>query len=95
MDSIFEVVDWGNKDKIPKGLVFFEQLFDRHSMYKQKVESPTPKEYEEVSVGLESGLKIVKIGKGRSKAVRQEIKALIREYKDIFAWPYKNNLGHK
>jgi hypothetical protein len=32
LDGIFEVVDLGDKDKIPKGLVPFEQIFDRHDM---------------------------------------------------------------
>ena len=43
--------------------------------------------------GGKGGEKLVKIRKGLSEEERRKLIALLREYKDVFAWSYQEILG--
>jgi hypothetical protein len=65
-----------------------ENLFDRHDVFKRK--RPIKEAYEalEFNIGTKIYPRMVKIGKGTTEKERLEILALIREFKDTFAWNY-------
>lgn len=93
--NIFEVVDLGMQEKIPKRLVPIEQIFNRHDMYKYKAESTEPEEYIEVNIGSESSPSVIKIRKCTSRDERSQIERLIREYLDVFTWSYDDLKSYK
>ena len=49
---------------------------------------PHQEEIELVDLGTGSGKEEVKIGTGMSAPVREELMALLKHNKDIFAWSY-------
>ena len=51
---------------------------------------PHQEEVELVDLGTGSGKKEVKIGTGMTAPVREELMALLKNYKDIFAWSYQD-----
>jgi hypothetical protein len=63
MSEVCELIDLLKSNKILKGLVPLEWIFDRHDMYKHKVGENKPKEYIEINIGSEVGPKIIKIEK--------------------------------
>jgi hypothetical protein len=71
LTNIFEVVDLGMQEKIPKGLVPLEQIFNRHDMCKRKVESTKPEEYIEVNIGSESSPRCYKDRKSVLQGMRE------------------------
>ena len=54
---------------------------------------PHQEETELVDLGTGSGKKEVKIGMGMTTPVREELKALLKNYQDIFAWSYQDMPG--
>lgn len=75
MSEVCELIDLLKSNKILKGLVPLEWIFDRHDMYKHKVGENKPKEYIEINIGSEVGPKIIKIEKGlqRKKGKKNRI----------------------
>ena len=54
---------------------------------------PHQEETEVVNLGVGEERKEVKVGTGMSENVRDELVALLRNYRDIFAWSYQDMLG--
>jgi hypothetical protein len=73
---------------LPKGCVPLENLFDRHDVFKGKRANKQAEEALEFNIGTEMDPRMVKIGKGTTEKERKEILALIREFRDTFAWNY-------
>jgi hypothetical protein len=49
--EVIEVIDLSKDNNTPKGLVPIENIFNRHDMYKQKVETTKTKVYMEINIG--------------------------------------------
>jgi hypothetical protein len=73
---------------LPKGCVPLENLFDRHDVFKGKRPNKQADEALEFNIGTEIDPRMIKIGKGTTEKERIEILALVREFKDTFAWNY-------
>jgi hypothetical protein len=82
-----EVINLQN-NTLPNGCVPLESLFDRHDVFKGRKPNKQADEALEFNIGTGIDPRIVKIGKGTTKKERLEILALIREFKDTFAWNY-------
>jgi ribonuclease HI len=82
-----EVINLQN-NTLPKGCIPLENLFDRHDVFKRKKPSKQADEALEFNTGTEIDPRMVKIGKGTTEKERSKILALIREFKDTFAWNY-------
>jgi hypothetical protein len=82
-----EVIDLPN-DTLPKGCVPLERMFENMTCTKGKLVVDQSDKYFEFNLGLENEPRMVKIGKGTTKAKRDGILDLIQEFKDIFAWTY-------
>jgi len=54
---------------------------------------PHQKEIEVVNIGVDGERREVKVGTCMSTNVRDELKTLLRDYQDIFAWSYQDMLG--
>jgi hypothetical protein len=76
------------RNTFPKGCVPLENLFDRHDVFKGKRPNKQAEETLEFNIGKEIDPRMVKIGKGTTEKERKEILALIREFRDTFAWNY-------
>jgi hypothetical protein len=63
-------------------------MFDRHDMYKGKLVVDQSDKVLEFNIGSGIEPRMVKIGKGTTKAKRDGILDLIRQFKDIFSWTY-------
>jgi hypothetical protein len=63
-------------------------MFDRNDMYKGKPTNDQDDEVMEFNIGTDMSPRIVKLGKGMTPAERKELLALIKEFKDVFAWSY-------
>jgi hypothetical protein len=73
---------------LPKGCVPLESLFDKHDIFKGKWGNKRADETLEFNISTEIDPRMIKIGKGTTEKERVEILALIREFKDTFAWNY-------
>jgi ribonuclease HI len=82
-----EVINLQN-NTLPKGCVPLESLFDRHDVFKGRRPNKQADEALEFNIGTGIDPRMVKIGKGTTEKERLEILALIREFKDTFAWNY-------
>jgi len=71
-------------DTHPRGFSPLERMFDRHDMYRGKPVIDQSDEAFESNLGLKNEPRMVKIGKRTTKAKRDRILDLIREFKDIF-----------
>jgi hypothetical protein len=76
------------ENKIPKGLVPLEKLFDRDHRARRHQEERKQDDFIEVHIGTKLHPNIIHIGNNCSTDERREIEALIQEYKDIFASSY-------
>lgn len=87
-DTIFgkEVVQLKN-NRIPKGLVALETIFDNHDR-SQIDTSKYDAKYLEVNLGTKEMPKKVYIGKKLSPKVRQNLIDFLRKYRHVFAWSY-------
>jgi hypothetical protein len=63
-------------------------MFDRHDVYRGKPVEEQSDKVLEFNIGMEIEPRMVKIGKGTTKAERSEILDLIRQFKDVFTWTY-------
>jgi hypothetical protein len=95
MSEVCELIDLLRSNKILKGLVPLEWIFDRHDMYKHKVGENKPKEYIEINIGSEVGPKIIKIEKGLQRKKGKKIEYLIKEYWDVFDLSYDELKAYK
>jgi hypothetical protein len=75
-------------NKIPKGLVPLEQLFDRSDTFQGTNKSSLDDQVQEVNIGNGDTPRIIKIGKACTLEEKSKIIALVREYRDVFAWCY-------
>ncbi|XP_059071744.1 uncharacterized protein LOC131869725 [Cryptomeria japonica] len=80
-------------NKIPKGLVSLERLFDRHDAFKKGKDERIPVVqdaggYERVNIGIEENPKYVNLGKCCTPAEKERFTSLLLEYKDVFSWCY-------
>ena len=75
-------------NKIPKGLVPLEQLFDRSDTFQGTNKSSLDDQVEEVNIGSKDTLRIIKIGKACTPEEQSKIVTLVREYRDVFACSY-------
>jgi hypothetical protein len=82
-----EVINLQN-NTLPKGFIPLENLFDRFDVFKGKRTNKQVEEALEFNIGTKMDPRMVKIGKGTTEKERKEILALIREFKDTFAWNY-------
>ncbi|KAH9312256.1 hypothetical protein KI387_027291, partial [Taxus chinensis] len=78
-------------NKIPKGLVSLERLFDWHDRFmkkkKQDVSDSSP-ETEPVNIGSEGHPQFVNIGKCCTPEEKQKFVKLLKKYIDVLAWSY-------
>ena len=51
---------------------------------------PHQEDVEVINLGDENGKKEVKIGTGMTKEIQGKLCALLREFRDIFAWSYQD-----
>jgi hypothetical protein len=75
-------------NRIPKGLVPLEKLFDKSDAFKGTNKSKLDEHVIELNVGSKESPRIIKIGQGCTQVERRRLEALVREYKDVFAWSY-------
>jgi hypothetical protein len=75
-------------NKIPKGLVSLEDLFDRSDAFKGTNKSSLDDQVDEVDIGNKDTPRIIKVGKGCTPEEKKKIVKLVREYRDVFAWSY-------
>jgi ribonuclease HI len=82
-----EVINLQN-NTLPKGCIPLETLFDRNDVFKGRRPNKQAEEALKFNIGTEMDPRMVKIGKGTTEKERMEILALIREFRDTFAWNY-------
>lgn len=75
-------------NKIPKGLVPLEKLFDRSYAFVGTNEPCVGQQVVEVDIGSKETPRIIKIKQACTLEERKKIEALMREYGDVFAWSY-------
>lgn len=80
-------------NKIPKGLVSLEHLFDRKDGYVKQRDKEAPVvqssgEYEQINIGTNEDPKFVNLGKCCSEEEKTRFISLLIEFKDVFAWCY-------
>jgi hypothetical protein len=73
----------------------YENIFERHDMYKKKKEVIKPGSYIEINIGTEEVPRFIKIGKGTSEKERKELISLVQEYRDVFAFTYDELKAYK
>ena len=88
-DTVFgkEVVQL-KTNKIPKGLVTLETIFDNQDRTQVNASKNDAKDLEEVNLGTKETPKKVFIGKKLSPRIRQNLIDLLRKYRHVFAWSY-------
>jgi hypothetical protein len=86
-DEEVQMIQW-KSNKIPKGLVPLEQLFDRLDTFQGTNKSSLDDQGQEVNIGNEDTTRIIKIGKACTLEEQRKIVTLVREYRDVFAWSY-------
>jgi hypothetical protein len=89
-----EIIDL-HDGPLPKGIVLLERLFDRNDMYKGKSSSKIDDEVIEFNIGTKKTPKMIKFGKGTTPDEREKLIALIREFKDVFAWSYEDPKAYR
>lgn len=80
-------------NKIPKGLVSLECLFNMKDGYvKQKDKEPpviqSSGEYEQINISTNEDPKFVNLGKCCFEVEKRKFVDLLVEFKDVFAWSY-------
>ena len=88
-DTIFgkEVVQL-KTNKIPKGLVALETIFDNQDRVQANTSKYDARDLEEINLGTKETPKKVYIGKKLSPKIRQNLIDLLRKYRHVFAWSY-------
>lgn len=78
-------------NKIPKGIVSLEELFDKHDRY---IKSKTSKgaqqsvEYEKTNIGSLNEPMLVNIGKCCTQEERKKVANLLKWYVDVVTYSY-------
>lgn len=75
-------------NKMPKGLVMLESVFDNHDRFKSEVKSSKTDDLEEINLGTEEAPKKVYIGRNVSPFIKKTLVSLLRKYRHVFAWSY-------
>lgn len=85
-DTIFdeEVVQL-KKNKIPKGLVVLETIFDNHGRSKTSEKEHDVKDLEEINLGSQEEPKEVYVGRKLSPKIRKTLVDLLRKYGHVFS----------
>ena len=88
-DTIFgnEVIQL-KKNKIPRGLVVLEIVFDNQDSSKVENKGPDDKDLEAVNLETRESPKNVYIGRKLSPKIRYALIGLLRKYRNVFAWLY-------
>ena len=73
-------------NKVPKGLVILENMFDNHDRTKCAAKDCKPQELEEVNLGTNEAPKKVYIGRNLSTKIRKTLIDLLRKFKHAFSW---------
>ena len=73
---------------IPKGLVPLERLFSKDDTLIKPTLQTTEENVIEYNIGSEKQPQMIKLSKLLSDDERRKYLALLKEYKDIFAWSY-------
>jgi hypothetical protein len=76
-------------NQILKGLIPLERLFDQNDIPLKSTLQPQPEEVEDCDVGTKEEPRMVKISKYLPPEVKSKYKDLLGQYKDVFAWSYK------
>lgn len=77
-------------NKIPRGIVTLERLFDHDMICHQVTARIDVEDVETVNLGTESEPKNILFGKSCIEAERVEIIHIIQEFIDIIAWKYEH-----
>lgn len=75
---------------IPKGLVSLEIFFDNNDVYLKSEKKVDKDDTVDCNTGTEVDPKFVKILWALSEEERKRYVQLLKEFSDIFAWPYKD-----
>lgn len=75
-------------NKIPKGLVALERVFDGNEKEVMKQTPVRREDVEEINLGTELAPKKVYIGKKISPIIKKMFITLLIKYKHVFAWSY-------
>jgi hypothetical protein len=75
-------------NKILKGLIPLERLFEKNDMPLKSTLQPQPEEVEDYNVGTKEDPRIVKISKYLPPEMKGKYADLLQQYKDVFAWSY-------
>lgn len=88
-DTIFgnEIVQL-KTNKIPKGLVALERVFDSQDSKTMKQSPINKQDLEDVNLGTDSSPRKVYIGKSTSQKIRVMLITLLKKYKHVFTWSY-------
>jgi len=75
-------------NKIPKGLIALEKVFDGHDQFKTKNIPIIQNDLEEINLGTQMAPRNVYIGRKHNPKIRSMLINLIRKYRHVFAWSY-------
>lgn len=75
-------------NKVSKGLVVLENIFDNQDRLKQGTRDLKPEEVEEINLGTDEAPQKVYIGQNLPTKIRKTLVDLLRKYRHVFAWSY-------
>jgi uncharacterized protein YajQ (UPF0234 family) len=70
-------------NKIPRGLVSLEDLFDRSNAFKGTNKSSLDDQVDEVDIGNKDTPRIIKVGKGCTSKEKKKIVKMVKEYCNV------------
>jgi hypothetical protein len=79
-----------NNNRIPKGFIPLERLFDQNDIPLKSTLHPQPEEVEDCNLGSKESPKFVKLSKYLPIEHKKKYIELLKEYKDVFAWSYED-----
>ena len=77
-------------NSIPKGLVPLEEFFDSNDVAKSPGVKPNCEEVQDVNIGTEEDLKIVKVSSRLPPEIKEKYIKLLKKNIDAFAWSYED-----
>lgn len=80
-------------NKIPKGLISLEKLFDKHDRYvkeQQKTRTSFLGQYEKYNIGTEDNPTLVNSSNWCTDEEKEKFITLLHEYKDVLAYSYED-----
>ena len=78
---------------MPKNIIRLEKLFDLQDKFRRQTNTKTSSSsllYEAVNLSIEQNPWNINLGKNCTHAERASFMKLFKEFKDVFAWTYKN-----